>query len=189
MNPNDPNVQMLDVVAQRLGDDLCGRLVFVGGAVAGLLITDPAQPAERQASDAANELPAWLGAAPAGMLALCSHAAAPQKMIQPRTALCRNIRKRTPLMPAEQTARLEARLPASVYATLKRAAELQGRSLTDFVVSAAQDAARRAIEDETLIRLSSQDQQRFAEALINPPAPNDALKRAKHAHQASVEVR
>jgi len=92
-------------------------------------------------------------------------------------------------MPAEQTARLEARLPASVYATLKRAAELQGRSLMDFVVSAAQDAARRAIEDETLIRLSSQDQQRFAEALINPPAPNDALKRAKQAHQASVEVR
>jgi hypothetical protein len=45
MNANDPNVQMLDIVAERLGDDLCGRLVFVGGAVAGLLITDPAQPA------------------------------------------------------------------------------------------------------------------------------------------------
>lgn len=51
MNPNDPNVQMLDVVAQRLGDDLCGRLVFVGGAVAGLLITDPAQPAIRPTED------------------------------------------------------------------------------------------------------------------------------------------
>jgi predicted nucleotidyltransferase len=51
MNPNDPNVQMLDVVAQRLGDELCGRLVFVGGAVAGLLITDPAQPAIRPTED------------------------------------------------------------------------------------------------------------------------------------------
>lgn len=51
MNPNDPNVQMLDVVAQRLGDDLCRRLVFVGGAVAGLLITDPAQPAIRPTED------------------------------------------------------------------------------------------------------------------------------------------
>lgn len=51
MNPNDPNVQMLDVVAQRLGDDLCGHLVFVGGAVAGLLITDPAQPAIRPTED------------------------------------------------------------------------------------------------------------------------------------------
>ena len=51
MNANDPNVQMLDIVAERLGDDLCGRLVFVGGAVAGLLITDPAQPAIRPTED------------------------------------------------------------------------------------------------------------------------------------------
>lgn len=51
MNPSDPNVQMLDVVAQRLGDDLCSRLVFVGGAVAGLLITDPAQPSIRPTED------------------------------------------------------------------------------------------------------------------------------------------
>lgn len=51
MNANDPNVQMLDIVAEHLGDDLCGRLVFVGGAVAGLLITDPAQPAIRPTED------------------------------------------------------------------------------------------------------------------------------------------
>jgi predicted nucleotidyltransferase len=51
MNPNDPNVQMLDIVAERLGDELCARLVFVGGAVAGLLITDPAQPAIRPTED------------------------------------------------------------------------------------------------------------------------------------------
>jgi predicted nucleotidyltransferase len=51
VNPNDPNVQMLDVVAQRLGDALCSRLVFVGGAVAGLLITDPAQPSIRPTED------------------------------------------------------------------------------------------------------------------------------------------
>jgi uncharacterized protein (DUF1778 family) len=87
------------------------------------------------------------------------------------------------------TSRLEARLPASIYATLKRAAELKGRTLTDFVVSAAHDAAQRAIEDEGIIRLSAEDQQRFAKALIHPPAPNATLKRAKRLHQASVEVR
>lgn len=89
----------------------------------------------------------------------------------------------------EQTARLEARLPANVYATLKRAAELKGRSLTDFVVSAAHEAAQRAIEDEGVIRLSAEDQQRFAEALIHPPAPGAALKRARRRHTQSVEVR
>ncbi len=51
MNPNDINVLMLESVAQRLGDDLLGEMVFVGGAVAGLLITDPAMPAIRPTED------------------------------------------------------------------------------------------------------------------------------------------
>jgi uncharacterized protein (DUF1778 family) len=89
----------------------------------------------------------------------------------------------------EQSSRLEARLPAGVYATLKRAAELQGRSLTDFVVSAAHDAAQRAIEEQAILRLSAEDQQRFAEALIQPPAPNAALNEAKRLHLENVEVR
>jgi uncharacterized protein (DUF1778 family) len=92
-------------------------------------------------------------------------------------------------MAAEQTSRLEARLPASVYATLKRAAQLKGRSLTDFVVSAAHDAARHAIEEESLLRLSAEDQRRFADALLHPPDPNDALKQAKRLHLENVEVR
>jgi len=51
MNPNDPNVMMLEIVAARLGPALRERLVFVGGAVAGLLITDPAMPAIRSTED------------------------------------------------------------------------------------------------------------------------------------------
>ena len=92
-------------------------------------------------------------------------------------------------MATEQTSRLEARLPTSVYALITRAAELKGRSISDFVVSAAQDAAQRAIEDEGIIRLSAEDQQRFAAALIKSPAPNAALKRAMRRHAKNVEVR
>ena len=51
MNPNDPNVVMMDLVAERLGDGLRDELVFVGGAVTGLLITDPGQPAIRPTDD------------------------------------------------------------------------------------------------------------------------------------------
>ena len=79
-------------------------------------------------------------------------------------------------MDTEPIARLEARLPASVHATLKQAAELEGRTLSDFVVSAAFSAARSTIEVQRLIRLSAEDQQRFAEALLTPPAPNAALR-------------
>ena len=51
LNPNDPNVAMLEVVAHRLGDALRRRLVFTGGAVVGLLITDPAMPSIRPTED------------------------------------------------------------------------------------------------------------------------------------------
>ena len=89
-------------------------------------------------------------------------------------------------MTSEPTARLEARLPADVHAMLKRAAQIQGRTLTDFVVTAAQEAARHTIEDAEIIRLSAEGQRRFAEALLNPPEPNEALKRAFEHHRRLV---
>jgi uncharacterized protein (DUF1778 family) len=78
----------------------------------------------------------------------------------------------------QTTARLEARLPNEVLARLKRAAELQGRSLTDFVVAAADEAACRAIEQTEIINLSIEDQRQIVEALLNPPEPTPALIRA-----------
>jgi predicted nucleotidyltransferase len=51
MNPRDPNILLLEEVAAGLGTDLLEEMVFVGGAVAGLLITDPAQPAIRPTDD------------------------------------------------------------------------------------------------------------------------------------------
>lgn len=79
---------------------------------------------------------------------------------------------------AATTARLEARISFDLHATIKRAAELQGRTLTDFVVSTLQDAAHRAVEQAEIIRMSLDDQASFAQALLNPPEPTPALKRA-----------
>ena len=91
-------------------------------------------------------------------------------------------------MPQEsnRSARLEARIAPDALAVVKRAAELQGRSVSDFVVAAAQEAAHRAIEETQIIRLSVEDQRRFAEALINPPEPNEALRRAFEHHRRLV---
>ena len=83
--------------------------------------------------------------------------------------------------------RLEARVPAEVHALLKRAADLEGRTLTDFVVAAASAAARKAIEDAEMIRLSAQDQQRFADVLIDPPKVSPAMKRALNRHRKLIE--
>lgn len=97
------------------------------------------------------------------------------------TAYCRTIFSMKEQKPP--TARLEARLPIHVHAMLKRAAELQGRTLTDFVVSASSEAARQAIENTEVIRLSLEDQRLFAESLHNPPEPHPALIRAFDKHR------
>lgn len=81
-----------------------------------------------------------------------------------------------------RTARLEARITPDSLAVVRRAAELQGCSVSDFVVAAAQDAAYRTIEETQLIRLSVDDQRRFAELLLNPPEANAAMTRAQKAH-------
>ena len=51
MNANDPNIALLEIVAERLDDELREAMVFVGGAIAGLLITDPAMPTIRPTED------------------------------------------------------------------------------------------------------------------------------------------
>ena len=88
-----------------------------------------------------------------------------------------------------RTSRIEARIAPDALAIVRRAAEIQGRSVSDFVVTAAQEAAHRAIEETQIIRVSVEDQRRFAEALINPPEPNEASRRAAKLHAAHVEVR
>ena len=50
MRADDPNLPDLRHVAMALGD-LCGQVVFVGGAVAGLLVTDPLADTVRATRD------------------------------------------------------------------------------------------------------------------------------------------
>ncbi|MGD0497199.1 MAG: DUF1778 domain-containing protein [Bryobacteraceae bacterium] len=83
---------------------------------------------------------------------------------------------------ARRTARIEARITPGALRVVRRAAELQGRSISDFVVAAAQEVAHRTIDEAQVLRLSVEDQQRFVKLLLNPPAPAPALKRAKKAH-------
>lgn len=92
-------------------------------------------------------------------------------------------------MPQEptRTARFEARFTPDVLATVKRAAEIQGRSVSDFVVAAAQEAAARTIEETQIIRLSVEDQRAFAEAILNPPEPTPALRRAFRRHRELIK--
>ena len=85
-----------------------------------------------------------------------------------------------------RTARLEARITPDALAVVRRAAEIQGRSVSDFVVAAAQEAAQRTVAEVEVIRLSREAQEKFATLLLNPPAPVPALKKAFDRHRSLV---
>ncbi len=79
---------------------------------------------------------------------------------------------------SKAAARLEARISPETKALLQRAADLEGRTLTDFVVASVQAAAYRVIEQHQTLKLTIEDSEAFVDAMLNPPKPNDALKSA-----------
>lgn len=91
-----------------------------------------------------------------------------------------------PIPASTRTARVEARIAPDALAVVRRAAELQGRSVSDFLVAAALKDAHQTIEDAQIIRLSVDDQQRFADLLINPPPLAPAMQRALNARKRLI---
>ena len=85
-----------------------------------------------------------------------------------------------------RTARIEARIAPDSLAVVRRAAELQGRSISDFLVAAALKDAHQTIEDAQIIRLSVDDQQRFADLLLDPPPLAPAMQRALKARKRLI---
>ena len=79
---------------------------------------------------------------------------------------------------SEKTARLEARITAQQKALFLRAAQLTGRSLTDFVVASAQETASRTLREHDTLMLSTLDRKAFVEALLHPPVPAARLRKA-----------
>ena len=74
--------------------------------------------------------------------------------------------------------RLEARVTPDQKELIERAACVQGRTVTDFVVSALQEAAKQVIADHTVWKITQEQQKVFIGALTAPPAPNQKLHEA-----------
>ena len=83
--------------------------------------------------------------------------------------------------------KLEASISGELHKLLERAAELQGRSMTDFIFDAASEAAKKTIEQTEIIRLSPADQRCIAEAIISPPPISPALERALKRHSELIQ--
>jgi uncharacterized protein (DUF1778 family) len=87
----------------------------------------------------------------------------------------------------KSVARLEARVDPEIKALWQKAADLEGRTLTDFVIASVQAAACKVIEQHQILKLSVEDSEAFVNALLNPPKPNDALKAAAQRYKQTME--
>lgn len=76
---------------------------------------------------------------------------------------------------------LNLRIKPEVRDLIDYAAELAGKTRTDFVLDAAKQAAEEAILDRTRIVLSPRDFAAFLERLDAPPRPNKRLQRTMRA--------
>jgi len=74
--------------------------------------------------------------------------------------------------------RLEARVTPEQKRLIARAAALRGSSVTEFIVASAQQAAADTIKDFELLALQDEAREAFVNAILHPPAPNAAARRA-----------
>ena len=73
-------------------------------------------------------------------------------------------------------ARLGARIQPTEKALLQHAADLRGQTLTQFLLTSAREAAEDVIRRHEVVVLSAEDSRMLAEALLNPPPPNDHMR-------------
>jgi uncharacterized protein (DUF1778 family) len=74
--------------------------------------------------------------------------------------------------------RLEARVTPDQKKLIARAAALRGSSVTEFIVASAQQAAADTIKDFELLSLHDKARDVFVNAILRPPAPNAAARKA-----------
>jgi len=96
------------------------------------------------------------------------------------------VTRKSPLKPV--TERLEARVPRPLKSLIDRAAALEGRSITDYVIATLERDAVKVVHEHEILQLSTADSQAFAQAMITPPKPNRALKGILSRHSKTVGV-
>lgn len=72
--------------------------------------------------------------------------------------------------------RIELRADSEAKSLLERAAFLQHKTLSAYLLDTALQKARTDLRESEIFSLSKNDRDKFFSALDSPPAPNDALK-------------
>jgi len=92
-------------------------------------------------------------------------------------------------VPPAKTYRFDARLNEDQKLLIQRAADLEGRTMTDFVLHSAEAAAERTIANRAMLVLTARETEAFADAILNPAGPGSALRRAAREYREKIAKR
>ena len=90
--------------------------------------------------------------------------------------------------PARKIERIEARLNREQKRRIEYAASLKGTSISDFMVSSADDAAAHTIQQHEVWTLTGRDREVVVEALLNPRTPSARMKAALRRYRQRVKA-
>jgi uncharacterized protein (DUF1778 family) len=91
--------------------------------------------------------------------------------------------------PAKSKAyRFDARLNEDQKVLIQRAADLEGRSMTDFVLHSAETAAERTIEERAMLILSARETEAFVNAILSPAEPGAVLRAAVRRYKSTLKT-
>lgn len=81
-------------------------------------------------------------------------------------------------MPALKKQRIDLRLTDDDKSMIEEAAAITNQSVTQFMLNSASERAAEVIEQHRRVILNEESWAKVMNALSNPPAPNEKLKRA-----------
>ena len=85
--------------------------------------------------------------------------------------------------------RINLRLSETAKRRIERAASMEGKTVSAFIVSSALETAERTIDRHETVTLAREDAMRFFDALADPPPPNDRLRAVLEEHARRVDSR
>src|SRR3954451_12739446 len=82
--------------------------------------------------------------------------------------------------------RFDARLNEEQKILIQKAADLEGRTMTDFVLHSAEAAAERTIEERAMLILSARETESFVDAILHPAEPGPVLRAAARHYKNTI---
>ena len=90
---------------------------------------------------------------------------------------------------AVRSERINLRLSETAKRRIERAASVEGKTVSAFIVSSALENADKTVRRHETIALAHEDATRYFDALSDPPPPNDRLRAALEEHSRRVDSR